>query len=434
MKPLMPIGREDFADVRSGYYFVDKTPFLQAFLKNHAIVTLFTRPRRFGKTLTLSMMRYFLDVEDAETHRKLFDGLMISKDPEAMKWQGARPVLLLTLKGWKADSWEEMKCVISDMLAQIFDARGFLLSGTDVTEQERSRFEKLRKGEADLIVCRSAIAFLLRMMKKYYGKKPVLLLDEYDVPIQTAWEHQYYEDAISFFREFLSSALKSNPFLDFAVLTGVLRIPKENIFSALNNLMVDSVFHLKYPEAFGFTTGEIEKITRDFHREDKLEEIRRWYDGYRFAGREIYNPWSVINYFDSGCEPQPYWVNTSGNSILGEMLLHSRSRVLEKLETVLQGEAIETRVREDVIYSGIYKNESALYTMLVTTGYLTTRRVRQDDIGMYAELILRNRELQSLFRSEVLERYHSDDMDIEVADLMRAQANQNQSSVLSLLQ
>ena len=198
--------------------------------------------------------------------------------------------------------------------------------------------------------------------------------------------------------------------------------------------MVDSVFHLKYPEAFGFTTGEIEKITRDFHREDKLEEIRRWYDGYRFAGREIYNPWSVINYFDSGCEPQPYWVNTSGNSILGEMLLHSRSRVLEKLETVLQGEAIETRVREDVIYSGIYKNESALYTMLVTTGYLTTRRVRQDDIGMYAELILPNRELQSLFRSEVLERYHSDDMDIEVADLMRAQANQNQSSVLSLLQ
>ena len=177
MKPLMPIGREDFADVRSGYYFVDKTPFLQAFLKNHAIVTLFTRPRRFGKTLTLSMMRYFLDVEDAETHRKLFDGLMISKDPEAMKWQGARPVLLLTLKGWKADSWEEMKCVISDMLAQIFDARGFLLSGTDVTEQERSRFEKLRKGEADLIVCRSAIAFLLRMMEKYYGKKPVLLLD-----------------------------------------------------------------------------------------------------------------------------------------------------------------------------------------------------------------------------------------------------------------
>ena len=423
MNTLMPIGREDFADVRNGYYFVDKTTFLQVFLKKHAIVTLFTRPRRFGKTLTLSMMRYFLDVEDAKEHRKLFDGLMISKDAEAMKLQGTRPVLFLTLKGWKADSWEEMKRVISDMLAQVFDARGFLLFGTDVTEQERLRFEKLRRGEADLIVCRSAIAFLLRMMEKYYGKKPVLLLDEYDVPIQTAWEHQYYKEAIGFFRELFSSALKSNPSLDFAVLTGVLRIPKENIFSALNNLSVDSVFHLKYPEAFGFTTEEIKKITRDFRQEDKLPEIRRWYDGYRFAGREIYNPWSVINYFDSGCTPQPYWVNTSGNSILGEMLLHSRSRVLEKLETVLQGEAIETRVREDVIYSGIYKNESALYTMLVTTGYLTTRCIKQDDIGMRAEIILPNRELQSLFRSEVLDRYHSDDMDIEVTDLMRAFAD-----------
>ncbi len=418
MNTLMPIGREDFADVRNGYYFVDKTTFLQVFLKKHAIVTLFTRPRRFGKTLTLSMMRYFLDVEDAKEHRKLFDGLMISKDAEAMKLQGTRPVLFLTLKGWKADSWEEMKRVISDMLAQVFDARGFLLFGTDVTEQERLRFEKLRRGEADLIVCRSAIAFLLRMLEKYYGKKPVLLMDEYDVPVQAAWEHQYYKEAIGFFRELFSSALKSNPSLDFAVLTGVLRIPKENIFSALNNLSVDSVFHLKYPEAFGFTTEEIKKITRDFRQEDKLPEIRRWYDGYRFAGREIYNPWSVINYFDSGCTPQPYWVNTSGNSILGEMLLHSRSRVLEKLETVLQGEAIETRVREDVIYSGIYKNESALYTMLVTTGYLTTRCIKQDDIGMRAEIILPNRELQSLFRSEVLDRYHSDDMDIEVTDLM----------------
>lgn len=423
MNTLMPIGREDFADVRNGYYFVDKTTFLQVFLKKHAIVTLFTRPRRFGKTLTLSMMRYFLDVEDAKEHRKLFDGLMISKDAEAMKLQGTRPVLFLTLKGWKADSWEEMKRVISDMLAQVFDARGFLLSGKDVTEQERLRFEKLRKGEADLIVCRSAIAFLLRMMEKYYGKKPVLLLDEYDVPIQTAWEHQYYKEAIGFFRELLSSALKSNPSLDFAVLTGVLRIPKENIFSALNNLEVDSVFRLNYPEAFGFTAAEIEKMTQDFGCEDKLSELQRWYDGYRFAGCEIYNPWSVINYFHHGCTPQPYWVNTSGNSILGGMLLHSRSRVLEKLETVLQGEAIETRVREDLIYSGIYKNESALYTMLVTTGYLTTRCIKQDDIGMRAEIILPNRELQSLFRSEVLDRYHSEDMDIEVTDLMRAFAD-----------
>ncbi len=420
MEIRMPIGRDDFEDVRSGhYYFVDKTGFLADFLKNHAKVTLFTRPRRFGKTLTLSMMRYFLDIEHAEEHRRLFDGLAITGDDEVMKQQGTRPVLFLTLKEWGAASWKEQQTYIRLNLGDLFSQYDFLLEDAP-KEREREIFQEILYGKGELAIYSKGLAFLMRLMERHYGKKPVLLLDEYDAPVQSAWEHGYYPDSINFFRKFFSEALKTNPSLEFAVLTGVLRITKENIFSALNNLEVDSIFRLHHPEAFGFTAEEVARMTRDFECEEKLSEIQHWYDGYRFAGQEIYNPWSVVNYFHQGCKPLTYWVNTSGNSILGEMLLHSRSQVLDRFETILQGGSIMSRVREDIIYNEIYKNESALYTMLVTTGYLTTKRVVDDELGQQAELILPNRELRSLFRIEVLERYQSDDMYINVEDLMRA--------------
>ena len=304
-------------------------------------------------------------------------------------------------------------------LGDLFSQYDFLLEDAP-KEREREIFQEILYGKGELAIYSKGLAFLMRLMERHYGKKPVLLLDEYDAPVQSAWEHGYYPDSINFFRKFFSEALKTNPSLEFAVLTGVLRITKENIFSALNNLEVDSIFRLHHPEAFGFTAEEVARMTRDFECEEKLSEIQHWYDGYRFAGQEIYNPWSVVNYFHQGCKPLTYWVNTSGNSILGEMLLHSRSQVLDRFETILQGGSIMSRVREDIIYNEIYKNESALYTMLVTTGYLTTKRVVDDELGQQAELILPNRELRSLFRIEVLERYQSDDMYINVEDLMRA--------------
>ena len=289
MRMVMPIGRDDFADVRSGYYFVDKTPFLCSFLKAHAKVTLFTRPRRFGKTLTLSMFRYFLSIDHAEENRKLFDGLQVVNDAEAMAMQGTRPVLFLTLKGWNGLSWEMLQGRVRRRLGDLFRAYDFLLKD-DLNAYDREHFQMILDGSGAFDERVDAMTFLLRLLEAHYGKKPVLLLDEYDVPIQSAWEHHYYEDAMGFFREFLSSALKSNPSLDFAVLTGVLRITKENIFSALNNLKGDSIFRLQYPEAFGFTTTEVEQIARDFGREDKLPELQDWYDGYRFSGQEVYNP------------------------------------------------------------------------------------------------------------------------------------------------
>ena len=419
MQMVMPIGRDDFADVRSGYYYVDKTSFLRVFLKRHAQVTLFTRPRRFGKTLTMSMMRYFFDIEGAEKHRRLFDGLAVSDDAETMAQQGTRPVLFLTLKEWGRISWKLQQESIRWNIGELFSQYYFILQD-DLKERDRMIFQRILEGRGELTVYSDALAFLLRLLEAHYGKKPVLLLDEYDAPVQAAWEHDYYKEAMDFFRRFFSVALKTNPSLDFAILTGVLRISKENIFSALNNLKVDSVLQTQYPEAYGFTSAEVAKMARDFGREDKLPEIRNWYDGYRFDGREIYNPWSVINYFDNSCRPRAYWVNTSGNAILGEMLRHAKSKTLDELEAVLQGGTVSALVDESFIYNEIYRNQNALYTMLVTTGYFTIERVKDTDLGMDASLIIPNREIRALFRREVISRYRSDDMNIELIEFMQA--------------
>ena len=419
MKNHMPIGIDDFAQLRRAYYFVDKTPFLGAFLKNHAGVTLFTRPRRFGKTLTLSVLRYFLDIEHAEENRKLFDGLAITRDAEAMAMQGTRPVLFLTLKEWQFESWAEMQQRLPELVGDLFRARADLVDDR-LSAWDQQEFWAYLRREKDLNQCKQALAFLLHVMHVHYGKPPVLLLDEYDAPIQYAWEYHYYDESIGFFRRFFSAALKTNPSLDFAVLTGVLRIAKESIFSSLNNLKVDSVLHLKYPEAFGFTTEEVTKIAQDFGREDKLPELRRWYDGYRFAGQDIYNPWSVINYFDNGCEARAYWVNTSGNAILGEMLRAAKPSTLDEITRVLQGGAITADANEGFIYSEIYRNKDALYTMLATTGYFTTEHVEEGDLGLTASFVIPNHEIRILFRREVVNRYRSDDMNIELKALMHA--------------
>ena len=420
MSYRLPIGEDDFEKVRKNYYFVDKTPFIREFLDHHATVTLFTRPRRFGKTLTLSMLRYFFDIEHAEEHRNLFDGLAIASDAEAMKEQGTRPVLFLTLKDWKANSWAELQEIIKERLGSYFSTQSFLLDDPAILERDRIVFQEIQMGRADLAYYRTALSFLMKLMEQHYGKPPILLLDEYDTPIQSGWEHNYYSASIDFFRGFLSTALKTNLSVEFAILTGVLRISKESIFSDLNNLHVDSILSSRYPEAFGFTPTDVEHMAKDFDRTDKLPEIQSWYDGYRFEGKEIYNPWSVLNYFYMDCEPDTYWVNTSGNSILQKMLQHAEEETWERLQGLLQGKPIRATVREGFIYSEIYKNKNALYTMLLTTGYLTCQRVRRTDLGKKAELILPNRELLSLFRIEILERFHTDELPMDIEDLMQA--------------
>lgn len=302
MKTVMPIGIDDFKKARESYYLVDKTQFISEFFRSRAEVTLITRPRRFGKTLAMSMLRYFFDIEGAEEHRRLFDGLAVSQDAAMMAEMGTRPVLFLTLRGWKALNWPSMQAMIVNGLQQVAREQAVLRESDRVDAEDRDMLRAMYRREAPFESLKTALAMLLRMLEAHYGKKPILLLDEYDVPIQSAWEHDFYGEAIDFFRTFLTMALKTNPSLDFAVLTGVLRISKESIFSDLNNLSVDSVLQMKYPTAFGFTPEEVQKLANDLGHADKMPELRTWYDGYRFDGHEIYNPWSVLNYFAYDCD------------------------------------------------------------------------------------------------------------------------------------
>ena len=429
MKLSMPIGVDDFKKVRENYYFVDKSRFLSAFFPGHAEVTLFTRPRRFGKTLTLSMLRYFFDLEGADEHRQLFDGLAVSHDAAMMAEMGQRPVLFFTLRGWKARDWEEMKGTIAIGLQKVAKQYKFLLESDRVDSHDRSILKSIYEGHASLLQLRTAPELLLGMLEAHYDKKAVLLLDEYDTPIQTAWEYGYYNEAIDFFRVFLTTALKTNLSLDFAVMTGVLRISKESIFSDLNNLFVDSILRPKYPTVFGFTSEEVEKMANDLGHVDKLPEIKAWYDGYRIDGHEIYNPWSVLNYFDAGCQPQTYWVNTSGNAILAELMKSADQEHFESLDTLLRGGTVTSYLRDGVIYSDIGDDPDALCTMLCTTGYLTTERTETFAGETEYSLRLPNLEMRRLFGIEIVKRYQHGFGKSALVRLLRAFLNGDAAKV-----
>ncbi len=420
MPKAIPIGIDDFSEVRTrDYYFVDKTAEIARILDHPAKVTLFTRPRRFGKTMMLSMVKYFLEINHAEEHRKLFDGLEIAKEKETMAQQGTCPVLSLELKDWQFDTWEDMRERIPEMMSELFRAHRYVIDETSDPFDVKD-FDQFIAGEKKIEQCKMALAFLLRLMEAHYRKKVVLLIDEYDAPVQYAWECGYYKDAIRFFRRFLSAALKTNPSLDFAILTGVLRIAKETIFSGLNNLQVDSLLSTTFPTLMGFTRAEVQKMTEDLGHPDKMLEIQSWYDGYRIDGHEIYNPWSVLKYFKQGCVAGAYWVNTSGNSILRKMMQYASEAFLDSLQTLLQGGAVSAWARDGVIYEEIYQRPNDLYTMLLTTGYLTCASVEYTNLGVQAKFIIPNQEILSLFQTEVIERFHVENFAMAAPELVKA--------------
>ena len=406
MNTVMPIGTEYFAKLRNNnYYFVDKTTFLSEFFRGHADVTLLTRPRRFGKTLLMSMTQQFLDIEDAEEHRKLFEGLKVMDDPVAMAEQGTRPVIFLTLRDWDSNTWESMQEFIAFGLQDVCQNFRFLGESDKVSQEDKEAFHTLLWRKGDLGLMRRALTLFCKMLRNYYGRNAVLLIDEYDAPLQSAWSHGYYDEAIDFYRGFFASALKSNPALDFSILTGVLRIAKESIFSGLNNLEVSTVFKGGFADACGYTKEEIAKLAHDLGRDDKLEELADWYDGYNFQGMEIYNPWSVNNYFKQNCEAEAYWVNTSGNDIIQTLLSQADEERWGELQSLLTGGTVTTAISEGVIYSAIGKNSGDIYTMLLQTGYLKAiGSVRLSSSERMYELAIPNREIRYLFQKEIMNR------------------------------
>jgi len=433
MNKVMPIGYEFFSEVRSKFYFVDKTNFLSELFREQPKVLLLTRPRRFGKTLLMSMTQQFLGIENAEEHRKLFEDLKVMDDPVAMKEQGTRPVVFLTMKNLEWGTWEGMQKNIAWELADLY--RPFKYLQQDAMDDDtRTAFDHIRNQTASIETMSKAFHLLCKLLEAHYGRKAVLLIDEYDAPIQCAWSHGYYEEAIGFFRSLYSSALKSNPSLDFAILTGVLRIAKESIFSGLNNLQVSSVVSGGYADACGYTREDMEKLVRDFGREDKLDELAAWYDGYNIQGVDIYNPWSVNNYFGEGCKPRRYWVRTSGNSILRTTLLQlDRKRTLH-LMNLMKGKTIRTRLEESFIYPDIERRRANLYDVLLATGYLKCMGIVDDEDEEKYDLSIPNQEIRRVFRDEILKYLASSDDRSILDDLLEAMQEGDAESFQEYLQ
>ena len=417
-KVKLPIGIEDFAELRAkDYYFVDKSLFIKELLDKSPKVLLLTRPRRFGKTLLMSMVKYFFSSE-TEDSVQFFKGLAIER-AGYMDEQGKRPVVMLSLKDCKAASWETMQDRLKSRIASLYRQYSFLLKDNCLDEADHRFFNIILSEEAKQVALENSLQRLLAMLKQHYQKPVVLLLDEYDVPIQQAWEQGYYTEAIAFMRNFLSLALKTNPALDFALLTGVLRIAKESIFSGLNNLVISSVIEESYPTAMGFTSEEVHNLANAMGHEDKLPEIQQWYDGYRIAGIDIYNPWSVLNYFDSNCRPQPYWANTSSNAILKQLLKNTSQEQQNNLLRLLRGQNIAAIVDEGIVYEDIDTQVDALYTVMLTTGYLTAESISWGPAGQECNLTIPNEEVRGIYSREVLRKISGGESTSVLTRLMR---------------
>ena len=403
----MPVGLDDYKKLREEYYFVDKTRFIREFLDGHGEVTLIARPRRFGKSLTLSMMKYFFALDEGKENRKLFDGTDIERAGERyMKEQGQWPVVLLSLKDVKPIQYSSMVAQISFLMQRLYGEFRYLLDENVLDAGECAYYEHILYGKATADELQTALGNLLYYLQAKHGKQVVLLLDEYDAPIQAAWssKESYYDEAVAFMRTFLTAALKGNGALRFGIVTGVLRVAKESIFSALNNLEVSTVVKGKYADIFGFTQKEVAEMAEELRREDKIQELKDWYDGYHFSGQKLYNPWSVVNYFSNECQPDIFWLNTSDNAIIATLMEQANKKDEKKLLALLQGDTIEVFIQEGLIYTDLYQSKDALYTMLYTTGYLTARQMEMLGGKTYCELGIPNMEISTVYELEIVNR------------------------------
>ena len=405
-KPL-PIGVEDFKRlVDNGYYFVDKTLMIKELLENKETVNLFTRPRRFGKTLNMSMLQRFFEATE-KSNAYLFDSLKIAAYPEYMAYQGKYPVISISLKSMKQKNFtlafETYKYLIKSEYSRHKD---FIFSKNVLDEEEKARYLSFIQVDATETMYNQAIGFLSNCLKKAYQQNVIILIDEYDVPLENAYHEGFYDDMTNLIRSCFESALKTNPSLEFAVLTGCLRVSRESIFTGLNNLKTYSITKNKFSQYFGFTQEEMQEILQTFSLEQYAETIAKWYDGYRFGLTEIYNPWSVLNCIDSylqndmvACEP--YWSNTSSNRIVKRLIEESNERTKSMVEELINGTPIHTQIFEDVTYGTIDVNQDYIWSFLLFTGYL--KIISCETIGdeTYYDMVIPNVEIKSIYKNTI---------------------------------
>ena len=404
-KPL-PIGVEDFKRlVDNEYYFVDKTLMIKELLENKETVNLFTRPRRFGKTLNMSMLQRFFEAT-AKSNAYLFDGLKIAAYPEYMAYQGQYPVISISLKSMKQASYTDAFYMYKNLIAKEYEKHKIILESNKILQSEKEIFRNIMEQRADQNVYLNSIRTLSDILEKYYEKNVIILIDEYDVPLENAYHEGFYDDMTNLIRSCFESALKTNPSLEFAVLTGCLRVSRESIFTGLNNLKTYSITKNKFSQYFGFTQEEMKEILQTFSLEQYAGTIAKWYDGYRFGLTEIYNPWSVLNCIDSylqndmvACEP--YWSNTSSNRIVKRLIEESNERTKSMVEELINGTPIQTQIFEDVTYGTIDVNQDYIWSFLLFTGYL--KIISCETIGdeTYYDMVIPNVEIKSIYKNTI---------------------------------
>ena len=401
-KPL-PIGISDYVRAQAEYYYVDKTMLIKEFLDQKPLVSLFTRPRRFGKTLNMDMLRVFFEISGEDTSVYFVDKAIWKCGEEYRRHQGKYPVIFLTFKDVKYDSWEATIDKIGGLLQAEFGRHQELAGSDKLAEYERAYFAKVLNGEASIVDLTAALEKLSQMLTKHYGKAPIIIIDEYDTPIQEGCSKDFFDEIIGFMRNFFSGAFKDNRNLTYGFLTGILRIAQESIFSGLNNLTVNSVMDNEYDEFFGFTYPEVRLMLEYYGVADKEAELKDWYDGYLFGSTEIYNPWSVINYISRGCIPQAYWVNTGKNEVLEDVLTIATDDITERLYALLRGERVIARIDQNVVYRSLDEDPANVYSLLLVAGYLKTPKKELQADGAYlCEVSIPNREIAAVYKSEIL--------------------------------
>lgn len=399
----LPIGISDYVRAQADYYYVDKTLFIKEFLDQKPLVSLFTRPRRFGKTLNMDMLRVFFEISEEDTSKYFENKAIWRCGEEYRRQQGQYPVVFLTFKDVKFDSWKATLDKIKDLLQEEFGRHQEIADSDRLAEYEKTYFAKIINGEASEVDLTVSLAKLSRMLTKHYGKAPIIIIDEYDTPIQEGYSKDFYDEIIGFMRNFFSGAFKDNKNLTYGFLTGILRIAQESIFSGLNNLTVNSVMDEKYDQFFGFTDSEVRDMLEYYGVLDKEAELKDWYDGYLFGSTEIYNPWSVINYISKGCIPQTYWVNTGKNEILEDVLKVATDDITERLYSLLQGERVIAKIDQNVVYRSLSEDPANIYSLLLVAGYLKTPKKELQADGSYmCEVSIPNREIAAVYKSEIL--------------------------------
>ena len=411
----LPISIEDFKELIDGnYYFVDKTLLIRDLIAKQKKVCLITRPRRFGKTLNMSMIQRFFEMTDQNnSNAYLFNGLKISEcGEEIMRHQGQYPVITISLKSMKQDTYEDAFASFRSIISKEFNRHADVLKAGTLSPSNRRAFEDIYYERVEKkSAFNTSIELLSNCIYEATGKKSIILIDEYDVPLENSYFRQFYDEMVSLIRSVFESALKSNPNMAFAVLTGCLRVSKESIFTGLNNLFVYSVTKNLFSEYFGFTQQEVENIAEYYGISDRVAELKEWYDGYQFGETEIYNPWSILGYVDSVISGEqisciPYWINTSSNSIIHELVIKSNSSTKKKIEALIHGGSVKEPIYEDSVYANLDVNKDAIWSFLLFTGYLKLVKSELRDENVFAEMVIPNREVLSIYKRTIKEWFN----------------------------